>query len=604
MLCSGKEMLIKPYDQIEIDKGLRLIALKVPVIYFIRNDEIVKQELTELQGLSEETTSILLDFFTTKSMDLNQVIKRVNQIGDNNNKLWNNLAKLSVKSKDIEMGLYCASRLQNARVVRDVKRELAESGPDVACALLAMNLGLDAEAEALLRQSGNQLKLSEYYQNRNQWQKAIECVDRLNQKTVYYNYAKHLEQNESNIAEAIKYYELSSTHVFEVPRMLFDIDGTGNAMLRDYCLSETSDSTDKEKAYLTKWWGQYCESQADISGALSAYEKAKDYYNLVRLLCYTGQSEKAKTLINSLTTEGIDDENPTREAAMLHLGRHLEAVNPIESINYYLPSGAIKHAIRVCKSNNFINELVKLIITYGTEEEAKQVVDNYVDNKEYRSEVSDEYRVQIYYKCGLIAKAVESALAARTWPQLRDLLADLMTKAESGEKADISLDQSIIDSALEALKTEADIIDIVVDLLLLVGNDKIALMEQLIREYNIEVNDKLVDKVERVTTDREQRRELMLALADMALQKNNCLVAAKLYNTQGLRTNAIKALIRSGQTDKVISYANIARDKSVFRIAANFLQSIDYSDQTVINNLLKKAGVKAEGNRSLKRDVE
>ena len=234
MLCSGKEMLVKLYDQIDIDKNLRLIALKVPVIYFLRSDEVVKRELTELQGLSEETTTILLDFFTTKSMDLNQVIKRVNQIGDNNNKMWTNLAKLSVKSRDIDMGLYCASRLQNARVVRDVKQELSESGTDVACALLAMNLDLHAEAEAILQESGNKLKLSEYYQNRNEWQKAIECVDRLNQKTVYYNYAKHLEQNESNIAEAIKYYEKSSTHVFEVPRMLFDIDGTGNDMLRDY----------------------------------------------------------------------------------------------------------------------------------------------------------------------------------------------------------------------------------------------------------------------------------------------------------------------------------------------------------------------------------
>ena len=159
-------------------------------------------------------------------------------------------------------------------------------------------------------------------------------------------------------------------------------------------LTESGNSSDKEKAFLIKWWGQYCESQADISGALTAYEKARDYYNLVRLLCYIGQSDKAKTLINSLTTETIDEDNPTREAAMLHLGRHLEAINPIESINYYLPSGAIKHAIRVCKSNNFINELVKLIITYGNEEEAKEVVNNYVENREYCQEISDEYRVQ------------------------------------------------------------------------------------------------------------------------------------------------------------------------------------------------------------------
>ena len=603
LLCSGSEKSIKCYDQIEIDKQLRLIALKVPVIYFLRSEELVRRELTELEGLTEETTSILLDFLTSNSTDLNQIIKRVNQIGDNNNKLWNNLAKLSVKSRDINMGLYCVSKLQNARVVRDVKQEMAESGEDIACALLAMNLGLHNEAEEILKESKNPLKLSKYYQNRNEWQKAIDCVDRVNQKTVYYNYAKHLEQEESNVTEAIKYYEMSATHVFEVPRMLFDIDPSGNSMLQDYCLSENSDSNEKDRKYLIGWWGQYCESQGDTTHALNAYEKAKDYYNLVRLLCYTGQSEKAKVLVNTLTTESNDEPNPSREAAMLHLGRHLEAINPIESINYYLPSGAIKHAIRVCKANNFINELAKLIITYGTEEEAKDIVSQYIESNEYKNEISDDFVVQLYYKCGNIAKSIEEGLTSRTWAQLRTILSDLISKSESGQQIDIKVNESIIDSALEALKTDSDIIDIVIDLLLLVDNNRTSLMEQLIRDHNIEVNEKLVDKVERVTKSKEQKQQLMISLADMALQKGNYLVAAKLYNTQGLRTNAIKALIRTGQTDKVISYANIARDKNVYKIAANYLQTMDYSDDSVVSNFYKKAGIKPEVNRNIKREV-
>ena len=192
---------------------------------------------------------------------------------------------------------------------------------------------------------------------------------------------------------------------------------------------------------------------------------------------------------------------------------------------------------------------------------------------------------------------LEHGLSSETYWQIR------WPKAESGEKADINLDKSIIETALDALKTDSDIIDIVIDLLLLVDNDRTSLMEQLIRDYNIEVNDKLVDKVERATNNKDQKRELMLALADMALQKGNCLVAAKLYNNQGLRTNAIKSLIRTGETDKVISYANIARDKQVYKIAANYLQTVDYSDQSVVNNLLKRAGIKPEGNRNIKRDV-
>ncbi|CAG2158032.1 unnamed protein product [Oppiella nova] len=748
--CIDQNLLTVIFDNQIIKQNIDVNPedeIDVPTLYFLRTEEIIKQELNELQGLSEETTSILLDFLTTKTIDLNHIIKRVNQIGENSHKLWNNLAKLSVKSRDINMGLYCVSRLQNARIVRDVKQELSESGSDIACALLAMNLGLHSEAEEILKSSDNPLKLSKYYQNRNEWQKAIKCVDRVNQKTVYYNYAKHLEHNESNIREAIKYYEMSGTHVFEVPRMLFDIDNTGGSLLKDYCLNENANSNDKESAYLVKWWGQlqnarivrdvkqelsesgsdiacallamnlglhseaeeilkssdnplklskyyqnrnewqkaikcvdrvnqktvyynyakhlehnesnireaikyyemsgthvfevprmlfdidntggsllkdyclnenansndkesaylvkwwgqYCESQGDISHALSAYEKAKDYYNLVRLLCYTGESERAKSLLNSLTSEAKSDEtNPGLESAQLHLGKHLESINPIESINYYLPSGAIKHAIRVCKENHFINELVKLTITYGTQEEAKDIANTYIENNNYINEISDEYIVQIYYKCGYIGRAIEAALKTRTWTQLRDLLLDQMSdqKVESDQR-DLKIDESIIDLALDALKTDSDIIDIVIDLLLLLESNRTPLMEQLIRDHNIEVNEKLVDKVERVTKSKDQKQSLMLALADMALQQGNCLVAAKLYSNQGLRTNAIKALIRTGQTDKVISYANIARDKSVYKIAANYLKTMDFSDQTVIDNFLKKAGTQAN-----KRETE
>ncbi len=601
MLCSGKEKLIKLFDEIEINNYMKLVAFDVPAIYLLSGEEIIKQNLSELDGLNEETTSIMLEFLTAKSVDLNQIIKKVNQIGQNNSKLWLNLAKLSVKSRDINMGIYCVSKLQNARVVRDVKQELAESGDkDIACALLAMNLGLHNEAEDILKSCNNELKLSKYYQDRNEWQKAIQCVDKVNQKTVYYNYAKHLEHDENHMTEAIKYYEMSGTHVFEVPRMLFDVDG--NSLLQDYCLSENSNSSEKDSAYLTRWWGQYCESLGDISNALNAYEKAKDYYNLVRLLCYTGETEKAKALINSLSNDTTNETNTTKDAAMLHLGRHLESVNPIESINYYLPCGAIKHAIRVCKTNNFINELIKLTITYGTKEEAEDIVSNYVEKNLSKQEISDESIVQLYYKCGSIEKAIESALRTRTWTQLRDLLREEISKAENEQKIDITINESTTKLAFEALKTDSDIIDIVIDLLLLLKNNQTSLMEQLIRDYNIEVNEKLVEKVEKITKNQEQSEKLMLSLADMALQQGNCLVAAKLYNNQGLRTNAIKALIRTGQMDKVINYANIARDKNVYKIAANYLQTLNYSEDSVISNFYKKAGAKQELNRFNKRE--
>ena len=105
------------------------------------------------------------------------------------------------------------------------------------------------------------------------------------------------------------------------------------------------------------------------------------------------------------------------------------------------------------------------------------------------------------------------------------------------------------------------------------------------------INEKLIEKVEKVVKNQSDN-QVMITFADLALQQGQYLIAAKLYNNQGLRTNAIKALIRTGQTDKIISYANIARDKVIYKIAANYLEAVNYDDAKLIATFYRKSGEK------------
>ena len=59
--------------------------------------------------------------------------------------------------------------------------------------------------------------------------------------------------------------------------------------------------------------------------------------------------------------------------------------------------------------------------------------------------------------------------------------------------------------------------------------------------------------------------------------------------------NSIKSLVRLGDVQKVINYANISRDKSVYKIAASFLQTTQGNEKT-IELFYKKAGIKRENN--------
>ena len=62
-----------------------------------------------------------------------------------------------------------------------------------------------------------------------------------------------------------------------------------------------------------KWWAEYLESVGDSEGALQHYETAEDHYSVVRVLHYTGHTDRAMELI---------DETNNRAAAY-HVARQL-----------------------------------------------------------------------------------------------------------------------------------------------------------------------------------------------------------------------------------------------------------------------------------------
>lgn len=49
----------------------------------------------------------------------------------------------------------------------------------------------------------------------------------------------------------------------------------------------------------------------------------------------------------------------------------------------------------------------------------------------------------------------------------------------------------------------------------------------------------------------------------------------------------MKALLKSGDTDKIISFASISRHREIYIMAANYLQSLDWQNKPdVLNNIV------------------
>ena len=283
---------------------------------------------------------------------------------------------------------------------------------------------------------------------------ALKTIGKLNGRSILYDCVKYYENELNDIDNAIKYYELSNTNCnFEVTRILFDSNELNK--LKYYCFngilpkSNKKDKLDKtdnvhkkdkneEKRRLNNLKqnrAQYCESLGDYQSSLQAYEQAKDYYNLVRLLCLMGNLEDSKKVVNSnehknllenksFELEDTSDlkqfnrstksqqeiERQSGNAAMLHFGKHLESIDPSESVQNYLNCSAINHAIRACKLNQFDEQLTKIIQSYGSKNGIIELLKRLDENED-----NFENLFNLYLKIDMIDKCLKIAFQGRLW---------------------------------------------------------------------------------------------------------------------------------------------------------------------------------------------
>merc|ERR1712136_97224 len=125
--------------------------------------------------------------------------------------VWDNMARMCVKTRRLDVAAVCLGHMGHARGAKALRDAANEPEIDVRVAALALQLGMTDDAERLYKSSGRVDLLNQFYQSSGQWQKALEIAessDRINLRTTYYNYAKHLE-SPGDVASAINAYEKS-----------------------------------------------------------------------------------------------------------------------------------------------------------------------------------------------------------------------------------------------------------------------------------------------------------------------------------------------------------------------------------------------------------
>ncbi|ELT94193.1 hypothetical protein CAPTEDRAFT_114177 [Capitella teleta] len=559
-----------------------LLGLEAPYFFFskkadqmnkeIREEEnfVIEQNCTDMPSQSMVSRKIMRDFVGLEGADkmakdammnfsfyltignMDEAFKAIKLIKSES--VWENMAKMCVKTRRLDVAMVCLGNMSHARGAKALRESATEAELDARVAVLAMQLGLHEDAERLLKNCKRYDYLNEFYQASCQWGKAMETAemyDRVHVRTTYYNYAKHLEAK-GDIQGAIPLYEKSDTHRFEVPRMLFD----EQRQLESYIMN-TKDKT------LRKWWAQYMESTGEMEPALQFYEAGQDYLSLVRVYCYCGNIEKAAEICNE-TGE---------KAACYHLARQYENSDQIkESIHFFTRAGAYGNAMRLCREHGFEDQLMNLALLSKPED----MVDA-ARYYEFKPGCQDK-AVMLYHKAGYFSKALDLAFTTKQYAALQMISEDL------NEKTDPELLQRCAD-----FFTENSQFDRAVDLLAMGRKFWDAL--KICMEQHVPMTEELVEKLtpgkELVENDVEERNKILEGIAEVCMQQRQYHLATKKYTQAGNKVKAMKALLKSGDTEKITFFAGVSRQKEIYVMAANYLQSLDWrKDPEIMKNII------------------
>eukprot|EP00002_Diphylleia_rotans_P014154 TRINITY_DN2751_c0_g1_i8.p1 TRINITY_DN2751_c0_g1~~TRINITY_DN2751_c0_g1_i8.p1 ORF type:complete len:1267 (-),score=275.99 TRINITY_DN2751_c0_g1_i8:1005-4805(-) len=580
-MFSTPERGILVQDRMRLDKDIEAcIGISLPHIFFCTKpvNEPSLSMGSESMAIPQLKVRIMRDFIGMEAADtatkeamlnfsysltignMDEAYKAVRLIKSAS--VWENMATMSIKTRRLDVAEVCLGNMQHARASRALREAKDDESLPVEAkvAAVAIQLGMIEDAEQLYESCNRYDLLNKLYQATGRWDKAIDLAkqkDRIHLRTTHFLFARHLE-SVGDLTSAIKNYELSDTFRHEVPRMLFYSNNM--EQLEAYV------NTVNEPA-LFKWWAKFVESTRNYDKALHFYQKAADHFSLVRIYCSVyGNFQKAAEIVNE------SNSGP----AAYHLAHHYELKGQVkEAINYYTRSKRYNHAIRLAKENGFENELVSLALQSSPE--------MMVDAAHYFEEKGNlDKAVSLYHKGGALARALDICFRGQLFDQLQAIADELGEHTDPelvARVAEFFLQHNQYDKAIHLYLYSAQselLYDKAIDMAI---------------ERNIKITEEMADKITLPKSEDEavnaRRSAILKKLAKCCKKQGSYHLACKKYTQAGDKLKAMKALLRSGDTEKIVFFAGVSRQRELFILAANYLQSLDWrNDPEIMKNII------------------
>ncbi|KAL5104623.1 hypothetical protein TcWFU_002267 [Taenia crassiceps] len=569
-----------------------LIGVEVPYFYFILKPDLVSKAAINLQTGSQPTQTksqyldrrVMREFSGLETADppirdailnfsfflahgeIDAAFKSMRLI--RSTAVWENMAKMCVITRRLDVGFLCLGKIGNAfgaSMLRD-----ARGGDNCLTAQigeLALQLGMTAEAERLFIECGRWDLVTRMHRALGHWDEALSVVEKHNRvqlKNTHYAYALELK-NQGNIEDAVHHFIQSNTHCVEVPRMLKDSPEKLEEFVNSHPCRE-----------LHHWWAQSLEVKGLLKEAELYYSRVKDYISLVRVYCCEGKEEIALELCN-------ETGDP---AACYHLARQMEAKGDVDrAIQLFTRARAFSCAVRLAKAHNR-NEHLYSLAQLGSLEDMLDAARHLEQREDFV-----EKAILLYHRAGHLNTAINLAFEKRQFGALVSITCDdfgadcdpeLIRKCSN-----FFLQNSQFSKAVEVLARGKQWLEAV----------------KLCTEYDVALSEDLAEQLTpppEVETSEAERRDVLTRLGYACLSQGLYHLACKKLTQAGDRVSAMKALLRSGDTDKIIFFANVSKQRDIYNMAANYLQTLGtWRNDTAVVKLIVQFYTRAKSFSSL-----
>merc|ERR1719230_1729729 len=87
--------------------------------------------------------------------------------------------------------------------------------------------------------------------------------------------------------------------------------------------------------------------------------------------------------------------------------------------------------------------------------------------------------------------------------------------------------------------------------------------------------------------DPAERSEILSQMAKLCKKQGSFQLACKKFTQAGDKLKAMKSLLKSGDTEKIIFFAGTARQPEIYVLAGNYMQSLDWhNDPDIMKNII------------------